>query len=260
MYPRMAAHKHLMPVALTIAGSDSGGEAGIQADLKTFAALNVHGTSAITCITAQNRKHVANIFPCTPKMVHAQLEAVFEAHPPAAIKTGMFYSHLLVREVVRFLRKHRNFLLVVDPVMISTSGRVLLQPQGFAEMKRFLLPLSTLVTPNVPEAEALSGTKINTFDDMRGVAKLIHKYYHCAALIKGGHLPGARQASDILWDGKREWIFSAPFIRGARLHGTGCTYSAAITAALAHGKTLPGAVEQGKLFINGHIRAQKVHA
>lgn len=260
MYPRMSAHKHLMPVALTIAGSDSGGEAGIQADLKTFAALHVHGTSAITCITAQNRKQVSNIFPCTPKMVHTQLEAVFEEHRPTAIKTGMLYSHLLVREVVRFLRRHKHFQLVVDPVMISTSGRVLLQPQGFTEMKRFLLPLAVLVTPNVAEAEALSGTKIKTFDDMRSVAKLIHKYYHCATLIKGGHLPGARQASDILWDGKREWIFSAPFIRGARLHGTGCTYSAAITAGLAQGKTLPGAVEQAKLYINGHIRAQKVHA
>lgn len=256
----MAVYKHLMPVALTIAGSDSGGEAGIQADLKAFSALSVHGTSAITCITAQNRKHVASIFPCTPKMVHAQLAAVFEEQAPTAIKTGMLYSHLVVREVVRFLRRHKNYLLVVDPVMISTSGRVLLQPQAYVEMKRFLLPLAALVTPNVPEAEALSGTKIKTFDDMRTVAKLIHKYYHCATLIKGGHLPGARQASDILWDGKREWIFSAPFIRGARLHGTGCTYSAAITAGLAQGKTLPGAVEQGKLFINGLIRLQKVHA
>jgi hydroxymethylpyrimidine/phosphomethylpyrimidine kinase len=256
----MPAHKHLMPIALTIAGSDSGGEAGIQADLKTFAALGVHGNSAITCITAQNRKHVASVFPCTPKMLQAQLEAVFEEHAPVAIKTGMLYSQLVVHEVVRFLRHHKKIALVVDPVMISTSGRVLLQPQAFSELKRFLLPLATLVTPNVPEAEALSGTKIKTFDDMRAVAKLIEKYYHCAALIKGGHLPGARQASDILWDGKREWIFSAPFVRGARLHGTGCTYSAAITASLAHGKTLPGAVEQGKLFINGHIRSQKVHA
>jgi hydroxymethylpyrimidine kinase/phosphomethylpyrimidine kinase len=256
----MAAHKHLMPVALTIAGSDSGGEAGIQADLKTFAALGVHGTSAITCITAQNRKHVAKIFPCTPAMVHAQLDAVFEEHAPVAVKTGMLYSQALVHEVVRFLRHHKNVALVVDPVMISTSGRVLLQSHGFAEMKRFLLPLATLVTPNVPEAEALSGTKIRTFDEMRAVAKLLHQYYHCATLIKGGHLPGAKQASDILWDGKREWIFSAPFVRGARLHGTGCTYSAAITAGLAHGKTLPGAVEQGKLFINGHIRTQTVHA
>ncbi|MGZ4975086.1 MAG: bifunctional hydroxymethylpyrimidine kinase/phosphomethylpyrimidine kinase, partial [Limisphaerales bacterium] len=203
---------------------------------------------------------VKRIFPCTPAMVHAQLEAVFEEHAPVAVKTGMLYSQSVVHEVVRFLRRQKNIAIVVDPVMISTSGRVLLQPQAFNELKRFFLPMATLVTPNVPEAEALSGTKIKTFDDMRAVAKLIQKYYHCAALIKGGHLPGARQASDILWDGKREWIFSAPFVRGARLHGTGCTYSAAITAGLAHGKTLPGAVEQGKLFINGHIRGQKVHA
>jgi hydroxymethylpyrimidine kinase/phosphomethylpyrimidine kinase len=252
-------HRHLH-VALTIAGSDSGGEAGIQADLKTFAALGIHGASVITCITAQNRKHVSAIFPCTPKMVHAQLAAVFEERIPSAIKTGMLYSQLNIREVVRMARKHRNIPLIVDPVMISTSGRVLLQPAAFAELKRFLLPLATLVTPNVPEAETLSGTKINSFDDMRAVAKLIQKYFGCAVLIKGGHLPGARQASDILWDGKREWIFSAPFVRGARLHGTGCTYSAAITASLALGKTLPGAVEQAKLHITGHIQMQKAHA
>jgi hydroxymethylpyrimidine/phosphomethylpyrimidine kinase len=252
-------HRHLH-VALTIAGSDSGGEAGIQADLNAFAALGVHGASVITCITAQNRKHVSHIFPCTPKMVQAQLDAVFEERTPAAIKTGMLYSPLLIREVVRVVRKQKNIPLVVDPVMISTSGRVLLQPPAFAELKRFLLPLATVVTPNVPEAEALSAAKINSFEDMRAVAKLITKYFRCATLIKGGHLPGARQASDILWDGKREWIFSAPLVRGARLHGTGCTYSAAITAGLALGKTLPGAVEQAKLHITGHIQMQKAHA
>ncbi len=255
----MAGHRHAQ-TALTIAGSDSGGEAGIQADLKTFAALGVHGTSAITCITAQNRKNVAHIFPCTPKMVEAQLEAVFEEHAPTAVKTGMLYSASIVHEVVRFLRKHKNTGLIVDPVIISSSGHVLLQPPALVELKRFLLPMATLVTPNVPEAETLAATKIRTFEDMRAVAKLIHKYFRCAALIKGGHLPGARQASDILWDGKREWIFSAPFIKGARLHGTGCTYSAAITAGLAQGKTLPGAVEQAKLHITGHIQMQTAHA
>jgi hydroxymethylpyrimidine/phosphomethylpyrimidine kinase len=144
--------------------------------------------------------------------------------------------------------------------MISTSGRPLLQAQALPELKRFLLPHAALVTPNVPEAETLSGTKIKNFEDMRTVAKLIHRYYHCPALIKGGHLPGALQASDVLWDGKREWIFSAPFVKGAKLHGTGCTYSAAIAAGLAQGKTLPGAVEQAKLHITGYVQAQKAHA
>lgn len=255
----MAAHRH-SHTALTVAGSDSGGEAGIQADLKTFAAMGVHGASVITCITAQNRKHVSHIFPCTPKMVHAQLASVFEECVPAAVKTGMLYSPLIVRELVRFFRRHKPAQLVVDPVMVSTSGRVMLQPHGLADLKRFVLPMATLVTPNVPEAEILVGTKIRTFEDMRAVAKLLHKYFHCAALVKGGHLPGARQASDVLWDGKREWIFSAPFVKGARLHGTGCTYSAAITAGLAQGKTLPGAVEQAKLHITGHIQMQKAHA
>jgi hydroxymethylpyrimidine/phosphomethylpyrimidine kinase len=256
----MAAHRQHAHVALTIAGSDSGGEAGIQADLKTFAALGVHGASVITCITAQNRKYVSHIFPCTPMMVESQLQAVFEEHAPEAIKTGMLYSPLVVREVVRFFRRQKNLQLVVDPVMISTSGRLLLQPAALTELKRFLLPMATLITPNVPEAEALSGSKIHNFEEMRAVAKLLHKYYRCPALIKGGHLPGARQASDVLWDGKREWIFSAPFIKGARLHGTGCTYSAAIVAALAQGKTLPGAVEQAKVHITGHIQMQRAHA
>src|SRR3954449_4120990 len=131
----MPAHRHFAHVALTIAGSDSGGEAGIQADLKTFAAMGVHGASVITCITAQNRKHVSHIFPCTPKMVLAQLAAVFEEQTPAAVKTGMLYSPFIVREVVRFFRKHKPAHLIVDPVIISTCGRVLLQPQGLAELK-----------------------------------------------------------------------------------------------------------------------------
>jgi hydroxymethylpyrimidine/phosphomethylpyrimidine kinase len=256
----MPAHRHFAHVALTVAGSDSGGEAGIQADLKTFAALGVHGASVITCITAQNRKQVSHIFPCTPKMIEAQLEAVYEDYRPAAVKTGMLYSPMVVREVVRFFRKHKPVPLVVDPVLVSTSGRVMLQTQALADLKRFVLPMAALVTPNVPEAEVLANTKIHSFEDMRAVAKLLHKYFHCPALIKGGHLPGARQASDVLWDGKREWIFSAPFIKGARLHGTGCTYSAAITAGLAQGKTLPGAVEQAKLHITGHIQMQKAHS
>jgi hydroxymethylpyrimidine/phosphomethylpyrimidine kinase len=246
--------QQLKPIALTIAGSDPGGEAGIQADLKAFTALGVHGMSVITCITAQNRKRVAHIFPCTPKMVHTQLAAVFDEYAPGAVKTGMLYSPVIIREVVRFFASHKKIPLVVDPVMISTSGRALLQAQALPGLKRFLLPAATLVTPNVAEAEVLTGTKIKTFDHLRAVAKLIFAYYRCPALVKGGHLPDARHAADVLWDGKREWIFSAPFIKGAKLHGTGCTYSAAITAELAKGNSLPQAVEQAKLHITERIR------
>src|SRR5580658_7177910 len=153
------------PVVLTIAGSDSGGEAGLQADLKTFASLNVHGTCAITCVTAQTRKSVARLQPCSPRMVRAQLEAVAAAFPLCAAKTGMLFSAAIVREVVAFFQQARSVPLVVDPVIISTSGRRLLQVAGVAALQSELLPLATLVTPNVSEAEILTGTKIATLED-----------------------------------------------------------------------------------------------
>src|SRR5580693_10275875 len=153
------------PVVLTIAGSDSGGEAGLQADLKTFASLKVHGTCAITCVTAQNRKTVARLEPCSPRMVRAQLESVASAFPLAAAKTGMLFSAAIVREVAAFFQQARSVPLVVDPVIISTSGRRLLQAAGVAALQRELLLLASLVTPNVSEAEILLGTKIATLED-----------------------------------------------------------------------------------------------
>jgi hydroxymethylpyrimidine/phosphomethylpyrimidine kinase len=258
-----------LPVALTIAGSDSGGGAGIQADLKTFAALGVHGASAIAGLTAQNPKRVLEIESCSPKMLRRQIEAVFQELPPAAVKTGMLFSAANVRAVAGFFRNPkseiRNPKLVVDPVMVSTSGARLLEPAAIKTLKEKLLPLATLVTPNLDEAEILTGRRPVSVEEMRQAAREIHSRFGCAALVKGGHLKnspaatgrrnrgGGRDAVDIFFDGKTELLLSAPFVKGVCTHGTGCTYSAAICAALALGHDLPRAVEIGKRFVTAAI-------
>jgi hydroxymethylpyrimidine/phosphomethylpyrimidine kinase len=234
------------PVALTIAGSDSGGGAGIQADLKTFAALGVHGTSAITCVTAQNPKRVAGIQACRPDMVRQQIESVFAELRPAAVKTGMLYSPEIIRVVARFFTNHPRIPLVVDPVMIATSGARLLNPAAMTAFRKELLPLATLVTPNLDEAAVLAGRPLRSVEDLRSAARKIHGEFGCAVLVKGGHLKGMREAVDIFYDGKIEPLLSAPFVKGRNCHGTGCTYSAAITAWLARGFDLPGAVTRAK--------------
>jgi hydroxymethylpyrimidine/phosphomethylpyrimidine kinase len=245
------------PVALTIAGSDSGGGAGIQADLKTFAALGVHGTSVITCLTAQNPRSVLAVESCSPEIVRQQMKAVFEELPPAAVKTGMLLSAEIIHTVANFFRNPkseiRNPKLIVDPVMISTSGASLLKPAAIEILREQLLPLATLVTPNLDEAEILTGRKITSVENMRVAAREIHRRFGCAALIKGGHLRGMRDAVDIFFDGRTELLLRAPFIRGVSTHGTGCTYSAAITAVLALGHGLPHAVEIGKRHVTAVI-------
>jgi hydroxymethylpyrimidine kinase/phosphomethylpyrimidine kinase len=241
-----------MPVALTIAGSDSGGGAGIQADLKTFAALGVHGASAIACLTAQNPKRVLAIEPCSPKILRQQIEAVFEELNPAVVKTGMLFSAENVSVVVEFF-KNKKCPLVVDPVLISTSGAKLLEPRALKILTEKLLPLATLVTPNLSEAEILSGQKISSVEEMRIAARKIHSFFGCAVLLKGGHLKNGKEATDIFFDGKTELLLSAPFVKGVRTHGTGCTYSAAICAALALGNDLPRSVEIGKKFVTAAI-------
>ncbi|HEY1718566.1 MAG TPA: bifunctional hydroxymethylpyrimidine kinase/phosphomethylpyrimidine kinase [Verrucomicrobiae bacterium] len=246
-----------LPVALTIAGSDSGGGAGIQADLKTFAALGVHGASAIACLTAQNPRRVLGIETCSPKMLRQQLEAVFEELKPAAVKTGMLFSAENISVVTNFFQnskfKTQNSKLVVDPVLISTSGAKLLEPKAMKILKEKLLPLATLVTPNLSEAEILAGQKISSVEEMRVAAKKIHLQSGCAVLVKGGHLKNSKEAVDIFFDGKTELLLSAPFVKGVRTHGTGCTYSAAICAALALGHDLPRSVAIGKEFVTAAI-------
>ena len=190
-----------MPVALTIAGSDSGGGAGIQADLKTFAALGVHGTSAIACLTAQNPKRVLAVEPCSPKMLRQQIEAVFEELPPRAVKTGMLFSAENILAVAGFFRHSslviRHSPLLVDPVMLSTSGARLLQPAAERMLREKLLPLATLITPNLDEAEILAEQKISSPEDLRSAARKLHSRYGCAVLAKGGHLKNSRVAIDI---------------------------------------------------------------
>jgi len=249
------------PVALTIAGSDSGGGAGIQADLKTFVALGVHGACAITCLTAQNPRRVLAVETCSPRILRQQIHAIFEELPPAAVKTGMLFSAENVRAVVEFLmgrdsveRKHKNRPpLVVDPVMVSTSGAVLLKPAAIKVLTEKLLPLATVATPNLYEAEILTGRKLASIEDLRAAAREIHARFGCAALVKGGHLRGGREAVDIFFDGRTEWLLSAPFIKGIRTHGTGCTTSAAIAGYLARGLDLPAAVKRAKEFVTRAI-------
>ena len=255
----MSKHPQL-PVALTIAGSDSGGGAGIQADLKTFAALGVHGTSAITCITAQNPKGVYGIQACSAEIVRRQIEAVFDALQPAAVKTGMLYSAPIIHAVAEFFRRSQRVPLVLDPVMVSTSGAALLKPAAVKALCAKLLPLASLITPNLDEAQILVGGKLASITDLRAAARKLHQRFGCAVLVKGGHLRGLREAVDIFYDGQQELLLSAPFVRGVSTHGTGCTYSAAIAGHLAQGRSLPRAVRQAKEYITQAIAQSQTAA
>jgi hydroxymethylpyrimidine/phosphomethylpyrimidine kinase len=239
------------PVALTIAGSDSGGSAGIQADLKTFASLDVHGVTAITCVTAQNPKTVHSIHALPPAMVREQIDTVFAELPPAACKTGMLYSAAIIREVSTLLRE-RSIPLIVDPVMSATSGSRLLRSDALKEFKK-LFRIATLITPNLLEAEALLARSIRSEKAMRDAARQLFTQFGCAALVKGGHLGRSRTAVDIFFDGNIEVVLSAPYIQGVRTHGTGCTLSAAIVAYLVRGSKLPDAVRLAKEYMNQSI-------
>jgi hydroxymethylpyrimidine/phosphomethylpyrimidine kinase len=246
-------HRRIVRCALTIAGSDSGGGAGIQADLKTFAALGVHGTSALTCITAQNPRRVSAVQACTDSVLRAQIEAVFEQLHPAAVKTGMLYSTRLIRIVASVLEECPPVPLVLDPVMVATSGARLLRPQAIHVLRDELIPLATLITPNLQEAEILVGQRLRSVEDLRRAARQLSDEFGCAALVKGGHLRGLKEAVDIFYDGRQELLLSAPFVRGVSTHGTGCTYSAAITACLARGHSLATSVIRAKNYITGAI-------
>lgn len=243
------------PIALTIAGSDSGGGAGIQADLKTFAALKTHGTTAITCLTAQNPAGVMGVQAVEPRMVRLQLEAVFAELPPVAAKTGMLFNAAIIAELAAFWKRGSRPPLVVDPVMIATSGACLLQPDAVQLITRRLLPLATLITPNLDEAAALAGFELREPEDLRRAAREIARRYRTAVLVKGGHLRGLRQAVDVFYEHKSgtEHLFTAPYIQGVSTHGTGCTYSAAITAGLARGWNVVKAVAGAKRFVTGAI-------
>ena len=257
MSNKKARRSHSAAVALTIAGSDSSAGAGAQADLKTFSALGVYGVTAMTCIVAETPGKVSRIQPADPETVHEQIELLLKYFPVAAIKTGLLCNAAIVAEVVRSLRKPKRRQLVVDPVMIATSGDVLLAPKAIQIYERELFPLATLITPNLDEAARLLGEPIGDLAAMHRAARILGKKYGAAVLLKGGHLRG-RRAIDVLYFGNRTREFSAPFVPRVKTHGTGCTYSAAITAELAKGAELRCAIATAKKFVTSAIRSHFV--
>ncbi len=240
--------------AMTIAGSDSGGGAGIQADLKTFAALGVYGTSAITAITAQNTLGVAAIHEVPTEVIAAQIESIMSDIGADAVKTGMLASSAVINVVAQELKRHGVTRLVVDPVMIAKGGDRLLQEEAVDALRTVLLPLAAVVTPNTPEAEALTGMTIRTEADVREAARRIVALGAKAVVVKGGHLEGA-EAVDTLYDGKEFRVYSSPRYPTKNTHGTGCTFGSAVAAGLAKGLPVPEAVAQAKAYVTNAIKA-----
>jgi hydroxymethylpyrimidine/phosphomethylpyrimidine kinase len=242
-----------MPTALTIAGSDSGGGAGIQADLKTFGALGVFGTSALTAVTAQNTTGVHEVVMIPASTVVAQILAVLDDIGAGAIKTGMLGTPEVVEAVARVLRERDASPLVVDPVMIAKSLARLLSEDGVAVMISDLLPLATVITPNAPEAEALTGRSVRTEAEAREAARRLHDLGPRAVIVKGGHLATA-DVVDVLFDGKEFHEARGPRHATRHTHGTGCTFAAAIAASLSLGHSLPDAFQRSREYLDGAIR------
>ncbi len=242
-----------VPVALTIAGSDSGAGAGIQADLKTFAALGVYGASAITAITAQNTLGVAAVFELPPDMVAAQIDAVVEDMGTDAVKTGMLASAEIIAVVAERVQRHGLGNLVVDPVMVAKSGHPLLRADAVDALRRLLLPLATVVTPNLPEAEVLLGRTIVTEEEMAAAAREIASLGARAVVVKGGHRPGPEAVDLLYWEGRVQRLV-APRIETSATHGTGCTFASAIAAGLARGLDVPEAVVRAKEYLTEALR------
>lgn len=246
------------PAVLTVAGSDSGGGAGIEADLKTFEALDVFGTVALTCVTAQNPDTVSAVAPLDPEFVAEQIRTVCCAFPVAAAKTGMLYSATIIEAVAAMVREQRIPVWVVDPVMIATSGTQLLRDDAIEALRTHLLPLATVVTPNAPEAEVLWGHPIKSIDDLKHATRAIGETYNTGCVGKGGHLLDASQASpsvvDIVWDGQALHECMSPAVKAAETHGTGCTFSAALAAFLARRQPLADAARQAQSFVAQALR------
>lgn len=241
-----------IPKAMTIAGSDSGGGAGIQADLKTFAALGVYGASTLTAITAQNTVAVTAVHELPTDLIQAQIDAVVTDIGVDAVKTGMLSSAAIVAAVAAALQKHAITNLVVDPVMIAKSGDALLRSDAVAALRTHLLPLAAVVTPNIPEAETLTGLSLQTDADLRQAAEQIVGMGPRSVVIKGGHRAGP--AVDLFYDGVQFREFTAPRFDTQNTHGTGCTFAAAIAAGLAQGLDLTAAVAQAKDYVTAAIR------
>jgi len=237
-----------MYTALTIAGSDSSGGAGMQADLKTFAAHGVYGLSVLTAVTAQNTCGVFAVQDISPLVIMAQLDAIYSDIPVQAVKVGMVSRRETIMALAESLPRYRPMNLVIDPVMISKSGYHLLQSEAKGALITMLLPLADLVTPNIPEAEEIVGYRINSLPEMEQAARHLVALGARAALVKGGHLAG--DAVDLLFDGETVSHFTSPRILTTNTHGTGCTLSAAIAAQLARGATLKEAVRLAKAYIS----------
>lgn len=242
-----------MNTALTIAGSDSSGGAGIQADLKTMTMNGVFGMSAITALTAQNTTGVTGIMEVTPEFLEQQLDAVFTDIYPDAVKTGMVSSTDLIKVIAGKLKQYQAKNIVVDPVMVATSGAKLISDDAIDTLKECLLPLATVITPNIPEAEVLSGSTITSEEDMVAAAKVIYERFGCAVLCKGGHQ--VNDANDLLYNANGPVWFAGKRINNPNTHGTGCTLSSAIASNLAKGETLEDAVKNAKDYISGALAA-----
>ncbi|MBE6880521.1 MAG: bifunctional hydroxymethylpyrimidine kinase/phosphomethylpyrimidine kinase [Ruminococcaceae bacterium] len=242
-----------MKTVLTIAGSDCSGGAGIQADIKTICMNGGYAMSVITALTAQNTTGVSAIYEVTPEFLEAQLTAVFEDIFPDAVKIGMVSDEKLIKVIADCLQKYKPRNIVLDPVMVATSGAKLIKDKAITTLTKYLMPLATVITPNIPEAEILSDMKIESKEDMEKAAKTVSEKYSCAVLLKGGH--SLNDANDLLYgkDGK-EW-FIGERIDNKNTHGTGCTLSSAIATNLAKGESLKSAVENAKQYISGALSA-----
>ncbi len=239
-------------VVLTIAGSDSGGGAGIQADLKTFSALGVYGTSVITAITAQNLDGVTAIQGIAPEVVKAQLVAVLNGFPVKGAKTGMLYSSEIIDAVAEIYSQYVTIPLVIDPVFAATSGSKLIQDSAIAALEARLFPLASVITPNMPEAEFLTGVNIETVVDLKAAAEKLYRKYRVPILAKGGHLTNG--AHDVLVDSKGMKIYSRETITGVNNHGSGCVFSSAIAAEMAKGLALREAIESAKEYLYNALK------
>ena len=242
----------MRPQVLTIAGSDSGGGAGIQADLKTFQELEVFGTSVLTAVTAQNTRGVHGVEAVSPELITQQLDAIGSDFSIAACKTGMLFDAARIEAVATGVKRHVFNRLVVDPVMVAKGGAPLLQDTAVDALKTSLLPLATVVTPNVPEAEVLTGLTIRSFNDRLEAARRMLAYGVRAVILKGGHLEG-ETAEDLIMMESEVFLLSAPRIQTSDTHGTGCTFSAALTAELAKGRSIMEAAVTAKRFIQSAI-------
>lgn len=243
-----------IPKALTIAGSDSSGGAGIQADLKTFAALGVYGSSVITAVTAQTTEAVLSIYALPPEIVASQIDAVAQDIGPAAVKTGMLGNRRILRVVAQKLREYKLPHLVVDPVMLSKSGAVLLESGAIEALKTELFSLAEVITPNIPEAEVLLGRKIKTAGDSARAARDLYRLGPRIVIVKGGHAPRGGEVVDFYYDGVQSRQIRGPYVKTPHTHGTGCTFASAVAAGLAKTLSPYEAALEARVYLTGALR------